>query len=182
MIAYASSLDQGGPLARTAEDCALMLGVMAGFDPKDSTSVEQPVDDYLAALQKPLSGLRIGLPREYFGAGLDSRIADAVLAVVEELKTLGATVKDISLPNMQHAIPAYYVIAPVRGVLQPVALRRRALWLSLRRPAEPGRPVQALARGRLRQRSEEPHHGRHLRTAVPATTMPITCRLRRFAG
>ncbi len=63
MIAYASSLDQGGPLARTAEDCALMLGVMAGFDPKDSTSVEQPVDDYLAALQKPLSGLRIGLPR-----------------------------------------------------------------------------------------------------------------------
>lgn len=90
MIAYASSLDQGGPLARTAEDCALMLGVMAGFDPKDSTSVEQPVDDYLAALQKPLSGLRIGLPREYFGAGLDSRIADAVLAVVEELKTLGA--------------------------------------------------------------------------------------------
>ncbi|MFN2944714.1 amidase family protein, partial [Escherichia coli] len=71
MIAYASSLDQGGPLARTAEDCALMLGVMAGFDPKDSTSVEQPVDDYLAALQKPLSVLRIGLPREYFGAGLD---------------------------------------------------------------------------------------------------------------
>ena len=133
MIAYASSLDQGGPLARTAEDCALMLG-MAGFDPKDSTSVEQPVDDYLAALQKPLSGLRIGLPREYFGAGLDSRIADAVLAVVEELKTLGATVKDISLPNMQHAIPAYYVIAPAGGVLQPVALRRRALWLSLRRP------------------------------------------------
>lgn len=115
MIAYASSLDQGGPLARTAEDCALMLGVMAGFDPKDSTSVEQPVDDYLAALQKPLSGLRIGLPREYFGAGLDSRIADAVLAVVEELKTLGATVKDISLPNMQHAIPAYYVIAPAEA-------------------------------------------------------------------
>ena len=114
MIAYASSLDQGGPLARTAEDCALMLG-MAGFDPKDSTSVEQPVDDYLAALQKPLSGLRIGLPREYFGAGLDSRIADAVLAVVEELKTLGATVKDISLPNMQHAIPAYYVIAPAEA-------------------------------------------------------------------
>ena len=115
MIAYASSLDQGGPLARTAEDCALMLGVMAGFDPKVSTSVEQPVDDYLAALQKPLSGLRIGLPREYFGAGLDSRIADAVLAVVEELKTLGATVKDISLPNMQHAIPAYYVIAPAEA-------------------------------------------------------------------
>jgi aspartyl-tRNA(Asn)/glutamyl-tRNA(Gln) amidotransferase subunit A len=115
MIAYASSLDQGGPLARTAEDCALMLQAMAGFDPKDSTSVDQPVDDYLAALSKPLHGLRIGLPREYFGAGLDSRIADAVLAVVEALKKLGATVKDISLPTMQHAIPAYYVIAPAEA-------------------------------------------------------------------
>ncbi|MDG9929835.1 MULTISPECIES: Asp-tRNA(Asn)/Glu-tRNA(Gln) amidotransferase subunit GatA [unclassified Pseudomonas] len=115
MIAYASSLDQGGPLARTAEDCALLLGAMAGFDPKDSTSVDQPVDDYLAALTQPLAGLRIGLPKEYFGAGLDSRIADAVLAVVEALKKLGATVKDISLPNMQHAIPAYYVIAPAEA-------------------------------------------------------------------
>ncbi|WP_447752934.1 Asp-tRNA(Asn)/Glu-tRNA(Gln) amidotransferase subunit GatA [Pseudomonas nicosulfuronedens] len=115
MIAYASSLDQGGPLARTAEDCALMLGAMAGFDPKDSTCVDQPVDDYLAALAKPLSGLRIGLPKEYFGAGLDSRIADAVLKVVEQLKQLGAVVKEISLPNMQHAIPAYYVIAPAEA-------------------------------------------------------------------
>lgn len=115
MIAYASSLDQGGPLARTAEDCALMLGAIAGFDPKDSTSVDQPVDDYLAALNQPLAGLRIGLPKEYFGAGLDSRIASAVLAVVEELKKLGATVKEVSLPNMQHAIPAYYVIAPAEA-------------------------------------------------------------------
>lgn len=115
MIAYASSLDQGGPLARTAEDCALMLGAMAGFDPKDSTSVDQPIDDYLATLSQPLAGLRIGLPREYFGSGLDARIGEKVMAVVEELKKLGATVKDISLPNMQHAIPAYYVIAPAEA-------------------------------------------------------------------
>ena len=115
MIAYASSLDQGGPLARTAEDCALLLGAIAGFDPKDSTSVDQPVDDYLAALAQPLAGLRIGLPKEYFGAGLDTRIGEKVMAVVEELKKLGATVKDISLPNMQHAIPAYYVIAPAEA-------------------------------------------------------------------
>ena len=115
MIAYASSLDQGGPLARTAEDCALMLGAMAGFDPKDSTSVDQPLDDYLAALSKPLTGLRIGLPKEYFGAGLDAKIADAVMATVDTLKKLGATVKDISLPNMQHAIPSYYVIAPAEA-------------------------------------------------------------------
>jgi aspartyl-tRNA(Asn)/glutamyl-tRNA(Gln) amidotransferase subunit A len=115
MIAYASSLDQGGPLARTAEDCALMLQAMAGFDAKDSTSVDQPVDDYLAALSQPLTGLRIGLPKEYFGAGLDARIGEKVMATVEELKKLGATVKDISLPNMQHAIPAYYVIAPAEA-------------------------------------------------------------------
>ncbi|WP_236207784.1 Asp-tRNA(Asn)/Glu-tRNA(Gln) amidotransferase subunit GatA [Pseudomonas tohonis] len=115
MVAYASSLDQGGPLARTAEDCALLLGAMAGFDPKDSTSVDAPVDDYLAALAQPLAGLRIGLPKEYFGAGLDARIGAAVMAVVEELKKLGATVRDVSLPNMQHAIPAYYVIAPAEA-------------------------------------------------------------------
>ncbi len=115
MVAYASSLDQAGPLARSAEDCALLLQAMAGFDAKDSTCVDQPLDDYLAALEKPLNGLRIGLPREYFGAGLDPRIAEKVLAVVEELKKLGATVKDISLPNMQHAIPAYYVIAPAEA-------------------------------------------------------------------
>ena len=115
MIAYASSLDQGGPLARTAEDCALLLSAMAGFDPKDSTCVDAPVDDYLAMLNQPLAGLRIGLPKEYFGEGLDARIAEKVLAVVEELKKLGATVKDISLPNMQHAIPAYYVIAPAEA-------------------------------------------------------------------
>lgn len=115
MIAYASSLDQAGPLARTAEDCALLLGAMAGFDPKDSTSVDAPVDDYLAALAQPLAGLRIGLPKEYFGSGLDARIGAAVMAVVEELKKLGATVQDVSLPNMQHAIPAYYVIAPAEA-------------------------------------------------------------------
>ncbi|MCQ2030232.1 Asp-tRNA(Asn)/Glu-tRNA(Gln) amidotransferase subunit GatA [Stutzerimonas zhaodongensis] len=115
MVAYASSLDQGGPLARTAEDCALMLGAMAGFDPKDSTSVDQPLDDYLAALSKPLTGLRVGLPKEYFGDGLDTNIADAVMAAVEVLEGLGATVKDISLPNMQHAIPSYYVIAPAEA-------------------------------------------------------------------
>jgi aspartyl-tRNA(Asn)/glutamyl-tRNA(Gln) amidotransferase subunit A len=115
MIAYASSLDQGGPLARTAEDCALMLQAMAGFDAKDSTSVDQPVDDYLATLNQPLSGLRIGLPKEYFGAGLDARIGEKVMAVVDALKKLGASVKEISLPTMQHAIPAYYVIAPAEA-------------------------------------------------------------------
>lgn len=115
MIAYASSLDQAGPMARTAEDCALLLQGMAGFDPNDSTSIDEPVPDYAASLNGSLQGLRIGVPKEYFSAGLDPRIADLVMASVEELKKLGAVVKDVSLPNLQHAIPAYYVIAPAEA-------------------------------------------------------------------
>ncbi|WP_268797857.1 Asp-tRNA(Asn)/Glu-tRNA(Gln) amidotransferase subunit GatA [Pseudomonas huanghezhanensis] len=115
MIAYASSLDQAGPMARTAEDCALLLQGMAGFDANDSTSIDEPVPDYAASLNGSLQGLRIGVPKEYFSAGLDPRIADLVMASVEELKKLGAVVKDVSLPNLQHAIPAYYVIAPAEA-------------------------------------------------------------------
>ena len=115
MIAYASSLDQGGPLARTAEDCALLLQAMAGFDPKDSTSIDEPVPDYSASLNGSLQGLRIGVPKEYFGEGLDPRIAEQVQASVRELEKLGAVIKEISLPNMRHAIPAYYVIAPAEA-------------------------------------------------------------------
>ncbi|MGI3745218.1 MAG: Asp-tRNA(Asn)/Glu-tRNA(Gln) amidotransferase subunit GatA [Janthinobacterium lividum] len=115
MIAYASSLDQAGPMARTAEDCALLLQGMAGFDVNDSTSIDEPVPDYGAGLNASLQGLRIGVPKEYFSAGLDPRIADLVMASVEELKKLGAVVKEISLPNLQHAIPAYYVIAPAEA-------------------------------------------------------------------
>ena len=115
MIAYASSLDQAGPMARTAEDCALLLQGMAGFDANDSTSIDEPVPDYAASLNASLQGLRIGVPKEYFSAGLDPRIADLVMASVEELKKLGAVVKEVSLPNLQHAIPAYYVIAPAEA-------------------------------------------------------------------
>ncbi len=112
MIAYASSLDQGGPLARTAEDCALLLGAMAGFDLRDSTSVDRPVPDYVALLDQPLTGLKIGLPKEYFGEGLDGVVAQVVEAALAEYRTLGAEIVEISLPNSQLAIPAYYVVAP----------------------------------------------------------------------
>ncbi|WP_249671685.1 Asp-tRNA(Asn)/Glu-tRNA(Gln) amidotransferase subunit GatA [Pseudomonas abieticivorans] len=115
MIAYASSLDQAGAFARSAEDCALLLQGMAGFDAKDSTSIDEPVPDYSASLNGSLEGLRIGLPKEYFGPGLDPRIADLIQASVKELEKLGAVIKEISLPNMQHAIPAYYVIAPAEA-------------------------------------------------------------------
>ncbi|MEN8206476.1 MAG: Asp-tRNA(Asn)/Glu-tRNA(Gln) amidotransferase subunit GatA [Pseudomonadota bacterium] len=112
MIAFASSLDQGGAFTRSAEDAAVMLGAMAGFDPRDSTSVDRPVDDYAAQLNEPLQGLRIGLPKEYFGEGLDSAVGGAVAAAIEEFRKLGATVMDISLPNTHLSVPAYYVVAP----------------------------------------------------------------------
>jgi aspartyl-tRNA(Asn)/glutamyl-tRNA(Gln) amidotransferase subunit A len=112
MIAFASSLDQGGAFARTAEDCALVLGAMAGTDPRDSTSIEREVPDYAAGLDADLSGLRIGLPKEYFGEGLDAGVAAAVEAAVETFKSLGAEVREVSLPNTHLAVPAYYVVAP----------------------------------------------------------------------
>jgi aspartyl-tRNA(Asn)/glutamyl-tRNA(Gln) amidotransferase subunit A len=112
MIAFASSLDQGGPMTRSAEDAALMLGVMAGFDPRDSTSVEQPVPDYTATLNDSLDGLRIGLPKEFFGEGLDAGMAAVIDTAVKQYEALGATVKEVSLPNTHLAVPAYYVVAP----------------------------------------------------------------------
>ncbi|MBU2317125.1 MAG: Asp-tRNA(Asn)/Glu-tRNA(Gln) amidotransferase subunit GatA [Gammaproteobacteria bacterium] len=112
MIAYASSLDQGGPMAKSAEDCAHLMQAMAGFDEKDSTSADKPADDYLANLNAPLTGLKIGLPKEYFGDGLDPKVADVIMSAVKEFEKLGATVKEISLPNLQLSIPSYYVIAP----------------------------------------------------------------------
>jgi len=111
MIAFASSLDQGGPMARSAEDAAILMQAMAGFDKKDSTSVDKAVPDYSAGLNNSLEGLKIGLPKEFFGEGLNSDIAAAIETAVNEYKKLGAEVKEVSLPNMKLAIPAYYVIA-----------------------------------------------------------------------
>ena len=115
MIAYASSLDQGGPIARTAEDCALLLNVMAGFDPRDSTSVERAREDYSRDLNASLEGVRIGVPREYFGEGLASDVEQAVRAALQEFVKLGATLVDISLPKTELSIPVYYVIAPAEA-------------------------------------------------------------------
>ncbi len=112
MIAFASSLDQAGVLGRSAEDCALLLEAMVGFDEKDSTSVERDTEDYTSTLSKPLDGLKIGLPKEYFGEGLDAEVGKVVEAAIDEYKKLGAEVVEISLPNTHLAVPAYYVIAP----------------------------------------------------------------------
>ena len=120
MIAFASSLDQGGPLARSAEDCALLLNAMAGFDERDSTSVDRPAEDYARLLRearsdKPLAGLKIGLPKEFFGEGCDAGVMAAVEAAIAEYRKLGAETVEVALPNMKLAIPAYYVIAPAEA-------------------------------------------------------------------
>jgi aspartyl-tRNA(Asn)/glutamyl-tRNA(Gln) amidotransferase subunit A len=115
MIAFASSLDQAGPMARSAEDCALLLQAMAGFDERDSTSMDLPLADYRGSLNKDLSGLKIGVPKEYFSTGLAPDIQAAVEAALKEYEAMGATLKEISLPHTQLAVPCYYVIAPAEA-------------------------------------------------------------------
>jgi aspartyl-tRNA(Asn)/glutamyl-tRNA(Gln) amidotransferase subunit A len=112
MIAFASSLDQAGPLTVDAQDAALMLNTMSGFDERDSTCVDHPVPDYTANLNDSIEGLRVGIPKEYFNEGLDDGIASLVKEAITELEKQGAVIKEISLPNMQASVPAYYVVAP----------------------------------------------------------------------
>ncbi len=115
MIAFASSLDQGGPMAKSAEDCALLLSAMAGFDERDSTSLQRESEDYSRDLMKPLAGLRIGLPKEFFGAGMDDDVRAAIDAALDQYRKLGATTVEVSLPNSGLSVPAYYVIAPAEA-------------------------------------------------------------------
>ena len=112
MIAFASSLDQAGVLTQTAEDAAMLLNVIAGFDPKDSTSVDEPVTDYTSDLCNEISGIRIGLPRQYFGDGLNTGVAQATREALRVLEKLGAELIDIDLPNSELCLPCFYVIAP----------------------------------------------------------------------
>lgn len=112
MIAFASSLDQAGPMGKTAEDLAIMLNAMSGFDPKDSTSIERPKTDYTALLNQPLKGLRIGIPKTFFDERLDSKMAEVIQTAIKTFETQGATLHDIELPHNDVATAAYYVIAP----------------------------------------------------------------------
>lgn len=115
MIAFASSLDQGGPIAQTAEDCGLLLNAMAGFDERDSTSLQRDNEDFNRDLNRSLQGLRIGVPKEYFGAGLSADVAAAIQAAFKEFEKMGATLVEISLPKTELSIPVYYVIAPAEA-------------------------------------------------------------------
>jgi aspartyl-tRNA(Asn)/glutamyl-tRNA(Gln) amidotransferase subunit A len=112
MVAFASSLDQAGVLAQSAEDAALVLAAMAGHDPRDSTSVAAPVPDYAAALARPVRGLRIGIIAEFFGEGLDAGTGAAVRAAIDAFRDAGASVEELSLPNLPLSVPTYYVVAP----------------------------------------------------------------------
>jgi len=115
MIAFASSLDQGGPMAQTAEDCGMLLNAMVGFDEKDSTSIERQAEDFNRDLNKSLQGLRIGVPKEFFGTGLAADVEQAIRAALAEYEKLGATLVEISLPKTELSIPVYYVIAPAEA-------------------------------------------------------------------
>jgi aspartyl-tRNA(Asn)/glutamyl-tRNA(Gln) amidotransferase subunit A len=120
MIAFASSLDQAGPMAKSAEDCALMMNVMAGFDERDSTSLNREKEDYTRELSnsnpnKPLQGLKVGLPKEFFAEGLDADVGKVIEAAIAEYKKLGAEIVEISLPNTDLSIPVYYVLAPAEA-------------------------------------------------------------------
>ena len=115
MIAFASSLDQAGPMAKSAEDCALMMNVMAGFDERDSTSLNREKEDYTRDLNKPLNGLRVGLPKEFFADGLDANVGKVIETAIAEYKKLGAEIVEISLPNTGLSIPVYYVLAPAEA-------------------------------------------------------------------
>ena len=136
MVAFASSLDQGGPFARSAEDCALLLQTMAKFDPLDSTSSEQPVPDYSARLGRGIDGLKIGLPREYFAEGLDSRLAGVIETAIDELRKLGAEIKEISLAPRHPTTKSGPTRALVGSPRDPVEvwLARWAAWEEILRP------------------------------------------------
>ncbi|MGH6996276.1 MAG: amidase family protein, partial [Stellaceae bacterium] len=115
MIAFASSLDQAGVVARSAEDAASVLQAMAGFDTRDSTSMDRPVEDYGAALNQPIKGLRVGLPKEYFADGMAPGVRACVEGAIKQLQALGATVQEISLPHSPLSVPTYYVVAPAEA-------------------------------------------------------------------
>lgn len=112
MIAYASSLDQAGPMTQTAEDAAIVLNAMAGFDPKDSTSAQKDVEDYTKNLNDSLNGLNIGLPKEFFSDGLDAKVEQQIMNAIKDFEAMGANIKEVSLPNSKFAIPTYYIVAP----------------------------------------------------------------------
>ena len=163
LIAFASSLDHIGPLAKTVKDAATVLRTIAGRDPMDSTSADVPVPDYVAELDKPVRGMKIGVAKEYFGEGLDDEVRHAVESAIDKLKRLGCEIVPVSLPHTPYAIPTYYIIATAEASsnlarFDGVRYGHRARGVKTlsemyRRSRDEG----------FRRRSEAPHHARHVR-------------------
>ena len=163
MIAFASSLDQAGPMAKTAEDLALMLNAMAGFDKRDSTSLERPAEDYTRDLDAPLAGLRIGLPAEFFAEGVAPEVAQAVDSAIAEYKKLGCEVVELTLPNMRLSVPVYYVLAPAEASSN--LARYDGVRYGYRAPqySDLDEMYETHARRRVRRGGEAPDTDRHVR-------------------
>src|SRR5207248_566599 len=115
ITAFASSFDQAGPLTKSVRDSAMLMNAIAGHDPRDSTSARQPVPDYSANLEKEIRGLRLGVPREYSGAGVDLEVKNSFEAALQQLQKLGAEIVDVSLPSTEQAVSVYYILAPAEA-------------------------------------------------------------------
>ena len=163
LIAFASSLDHIGPFAKTVKEVALVLRTIAGRDPMDSTSAELPVPDYVAELDKPVKGLKIGVAKEYFGEGLDLEVRAAVEAAIQKLAELGCEVVPVSLPHTEYAIPTYYIVATAEASSNLARYDGVRYGFRVAQGAHAFRHVPAEPRWRLRDGSEAPHHARHLR-------------------
>ena len=162
IVAFASSLDQAGPIARTVRDCAILLRSMAGHDPKDTTSVDLPVPDYEAAVGKSIKGMKIGIPKEYRVDGMPAEIETLWRRGAEWLKDAGAEIVEISLPHTKYALPAYYIVAPAEASSNLARYDGVRYGLRAHRPRH-HRHVRAHARRRLRRGGAPAHHDRHLR-------------------
>ena len=161
VVAFASSLDQAGPMARTVEDAAILLTSMAGHDPKDSTSLAVETPDFASFVGKSVKGLRIGVPKEYRVDNMPAEIDALWEQGIAWLKDAGCEIVEVSLPHTKYALPAYYIVAPRRGVVEPRPLRRHAL-RPARRGREPHRHLREIPRRGLRRRGEAADHDRHL--------------------
>ena len=163
LIAFASSLDHIGPLTKTVKDAAIVLHTIAGRDPMDSTSADVPVPDYVAELEKPVRGLKLGVAKEYFGDGLDDEVRQAVESAIDKLKSLGCEIVPVSLPHTPYAIPTYYLIATAEASSNLARYDGVRYSYRARGSEVAFGDVSPQPRRRFRRRSEAPHHARHLR-------------------
>ena len=163
LVAFASSLDQIGPVTKTVRDAALIMNAIAGHDPQDSTSLNEPVPDYVASLGNDLRGVRLGVPKEYMIEGIDPQVRAAIDAAVKQLNSLGAEIVEVSLPSTEYAIAVYYIIATAEASANLARFDGVRYGYRAENPQRRSRSLWPHARGRFRTGSETAHHSWHLR-------------------